>query len=149
MDGKEIWQDVQRMVLRAARSDFTTGQATDAERQELASAATPITTPLVQDYAVWRKAMLWLAAVASIGTVFVAIGGYQDFATQIAEAQVKANPQWKDLSSDQQAQYIEQAVSGIKTQFGEDNLDVIDGISMFLLLVQFAGAVMVVYAAQR
>lgn len=61
--------DWQLFLRRSLRSDFYGERATDAERQRLASAALPVTTPLAQDYAAWRRGMLWVTAMAMVVTV--------------------------------------------------------------------------------
>ncbi|MEM7680627.1 MAG: hypothetical protein AAF288_01590 [Planctomycetota bacterium] len=59
---------------RVSRSDFYNEKAMDEERAALAAARTPVTEPLAQDYAAWRRALLWPAAVLLlVAAVFACI----------------------------------------------------------------------------
>lgn len=61
-------------VRRSLRSDFYRERATDGERQRLAEANPPVQTELAQDYAAWRRGMLWFTFVAMVvAFIFVLI----------------------------------------------------------------------------
>ncbi|MEX2213395.1 MAG: hypothetical protein WD768_04665 [Phycisphaeraceae bacterium] len=66
MDANRFWSEITNTFRRVVRSNFQVEQASTAERVKLASSAVPLTDPLVQNYAVWRKAVLWIAAIALI-----------------------------------------------------------------------------------
>lgn len=63
--------DWQLFLRRSLRSDFYRERATETERMRLSSAATPIESELAQDYAAWRRGMLWFTLFAmSIALIF-------------------------------------------------------------------------------
>jgi hypothetical protein len=59
---------------RILSSNFTTAHASPEERQELEAAAIPVKSPMAQNYAAWRRAMLWFSgiglALAALLTLF-------------------------------------------------------------------------------
>jgi hypothetical protein len=110
-------------VRRVARSDFTKERATDDERKQLESTSRPVTNPLAQDYAAWRRAVLWLAAITLSILVIIELATYQDTADVLEPQQVR--------------------------EVGRGNLETLDSIQWILTLSLVVGAVMTVAAAWR
>ena len=55
-------------------SNFTAENASPEERKQLEAAALPVRSPMAQNYAAWRRAMLWFAGIGiAIATVLQAI----------------------------------------------------------------------------
>ncbi len=68
---------------RSARSDFQREHALPEERAALAAAEKPVTDGLAQDYAAWRRSMLWLAAaVMCANLVLKGIGWIESLAAE-------------------------------------------------------------------
>lgn len=63
-DPKRLLEFAKLFLRRAFKANVQNERATVDERSALARAAKPITAELAQDYAVWRRAMLWVACVA-------------------------------------------------------------------------------------
>jgi hypothetical protein len=69
-DFNKILENAKLFLVRTAKSDFQVEHATEEEKQALATARVPITGHLSQDYAAWRRGLLWIALVL-IGIRFV------------------------------------------------------------------------------
>ena len=124
-----------RFVIRAFTADFQREQASPSERAELLTGTRPIADPLAHDYVAWRRAALWVAAVLLSLGVLIALVDYSSTAYQLASA------------SDQGA--TTEQLRQVEQQFGSGNLNLLDGLQIFLLLVKIAVAGLVVFAAMR
>ena len=84
-----------RGFQRVTRADLQLDRATDEERALLASASPPVTSPIAQDYAAWRRSVLWVAAVSLIiHALFELFGMHslaEDLGPQLAAAIRVAN----------------------------------------------------------
>ena len=60
---------------RILKSDFQVEHATSEEREKLVASAQPITSELAQDYAGWRRSVLWLASIFLL--LHAGVGIYQ------------------------------------------------------------------------
>lgn len=149
MDTQKFFADLRRQVVRALRSNFAIDHATPEEREQLEQAPVPILDPIVQDYVVWRRAMLGLSAFAMVILVLLQIFSFQGFAESIVQGQVEADPNWESYEPEYQAQVFEASLEDITDNFGEENLEIIDGIQVTYLLAQIVGTVLVWYAAKR
>lgn len=161
---ENVWLHVRRVI----RGDFLTEKATDEERRVLASGSRPITSSIAQDYAAWRKSVLWVAAAFMV--VYAALEwttykpmddtiqeetlvGMRAAARQQAEANGTEVP---TISMDE----VRAQLKAIKEQRGiEDpkmlmaqtvlvNSDLMDGIIVTPKLAVLAGAVIMVLAAR-
>lgn len=63
-------KDWKLFLRRSLSSDFYRVKATDEERQRLANLEKPVSNELAQDYAAWRRGMLWITSMA-IGITMV------------------------------------------------------------------------------
>tara|TARA_R110002072_G_scaffold243682_4_gene402830 strand:- start:1157 stop:2461 length:1305 start_codon:yes stop_codon:yes gene_type:complete len=124
-----------QFVIRAFTADFQREQASPSERAELLTGTRPIADPLAHDYVAWRRAALWVAAVLLSLGVLIALVDYSSTAYQLASA------------SDQGA--TTEQLRQVELQFGSGNLNLLDGLQIFLLLVKIAVAGLVVFAAMR
>lgn len=124
-----------RFVIRAFTADFQREQASPAERAELLTGAQPIAAPLAHDYVAWRRAALWVAAVLLSLGVLIAVFDHSSTAYQMASASEQG-------ATTAQLQQVEK-------MFGAGNLNLLDGLQIFLLLVKIAVAALVVVAAMR
>ncbi|MEZ6037321.1 MAG: hypothetical protein R3F29_07560 [Planctomycetota bacterium] len=129
------------LVARAVTADLQRTDASADEQAQLAAAPTPVTDPLAQRYMAWRRAVLWVAAVMLSLGVLVALVDHRSTAEQAVIA--AANGQ--ELGAAEFAQNVQQ----IEQSLGVDNLSIIDGLQVFLLLVKIGTAALVVWAALR
>lgn len=137
MDTRDFRETARVAVLRAAQSDFLRNRATDAERAQLGAAATPVRGALVQDYAVWRRAMLWLAASALIVHTLVGMVTFTSMETVMVDAQMQPGVDEGRLRAQ------------VRHAFGEDNLQTLDVLQMLLLVASALGSGLVCWAAVR
>ncbi|HEB53452.1 MAG TPA: hypothetical protein ENI87_09385, partial [bacterium] len=128
-----------RLLVRAVTSDFQRQRAADEERAELTATEHPVTHALAQDYAAWRRAVLWVAGVMlSIG-VLIALLNHQSAAEDIAEGAANG----RELTEFERANNLAQ----VEQTFGRGNLELLDGLLGFLLFVKVAVAVFAIMAA--
>jgi hypothetical protein len=59
----EVASHARLFAGRILVSNFTMGHASAEERRQLESAALPVRSPMAQNYAAWRRAMLWFAGI--------------------------------------------------------------------------------------
>ena len=71
---------LRRSLRRVARADFLRDEATEAERARLLRSVEPVTTRVAQDYAAWRRPILWVAAAATLANVCLELFGYDTVA---------------------------------------------------------------------
>lgn len=122
MDGNRIWCEITRALRRVLRSDFQQEHATDVERRQLEVAKEPVTNPLAQDYAAWRRSLLWIAGIAL---------------TLLALLEAATFTSMADLLEG----------SDLGNAVGEDNLETIDGIFGFLIVPVLVGGILSLVAA--
>ena len=126
----------QKLVIRAFTADFQRHHASPEERAELLTGSHPIGDPLAHDYVAWRRAALWVSgALLSLG-VLIALIDYSSTAHQMAAAAGQNGR-------------IEDQIRQVEQLFGSSNLNLLDGLQIFLLLTKMAVAAMVVVAAMR
>jgi hypothetical protein len=61
--GSEVASLTRLFTRRILASNFTAEHASPDERKELEAATIPVRAPMAQNYAAWRRAMLWFAGV--------------------------------------------------------------------------------------
>ena len=59
----EVASHARLFAGRILVSNFTKGHASAEERKQLENAALPVRSPMAQNYAAWRRAMLWFAGI--------------------------------------------------------------------------------------
>lgn len=74
---QEAFALLKLFATRILKSNFTEEKPSEAESKALLGAKVPITSPIAQNYTVWRRAVLWLAVsglcIAAIGTAIESI----------------------------------------------------------------------------
>ncbi len=80
--GKELAGLTTLFARRILLGNFTRGHASAEERQALEAAPVPVRAPIAQNFAAWRRAMLWFAGVlmtiSAISSVIKTILNYAD-----------------------------------------------------------------------
>ncbi len=130
-----LWGEIKLCVIRTFTSDFQKGKATDAERAKLKAAARPVESPLAQDYAAWRRATLWVSAIALVLLSILELISHKSLEDQI-------------LEQGREAGTFEQSRQVIAT-LGPENLEVFDGIILVVMLSTIAGAILTMFAARK
>jgi len=146
MNAQEFGMEIANCVRRVVRSNFQQEQATPGERVKLAMAEVPLTDPLVQNYAVWRKSVLWIAAISFLLLTLFHLIGFETIAYQMAK-QVKQTEPYERASSAGRSSMIAEAKRNVENQFHKSNLEMIDGIFIFIEISQVVGTILVVVAA--
>lgn len=82
MNGAKLARAVHAFGTRIVASNFTKANASDKERRELEAAKVPLCSVMSQNYAAWRRAMLWFA---SVGLVFTGISTIIDLFQMLSE----------------------------------------------------------------
>lgn len=72
-----------RAFQRVTRADLQVDRATPEERELLASASPPVTSPIAQDYAAWRRSVLWVAAACLVTHTLFELFGMHSFAEDL------------------------------------------------------------------
>lgn len=135
MDFARIVELTQRFLVRAFKADFLSQHAADDERSVLTALPKPIDDPLAQDYVAWRRSVLWVSGVMLAIAFVIAIVDHRSIATMLAEQQ--------------QAQGQRVDIGEIAVQLGKDNVEVIDNLMLFNLLLKGVIASLVLFAAVR
>lgn len=81
---------LRRSLRRVAHADFHDDEATEAERARLLRAAVPVTTRVAQDYAAWRRPILWMAAAATLTNVGLELFGYDPLGVMLPKQMLGA-----------------------------------------------------------
>ena len=76
----EALKRLRRSLRRVASADFQQDEATEGERARLVQGAVPVTTRVAQDYAAWRRPILWMAGAATLANVSLEFFGYDSLA---------------------------------------------------------------------
>src|SRR5258706_8430304 len=110
-----------RTVRRIIRLDFQRERATDHERALLAGGRTPIRAPIAQDYAAWRRSLLYVSALAALLHAVFQLIGFNPLADGLPASAVRA--------------------------IGPRNLALVDDVARIVLVVLFVGTLLVTLAA--
>lgn len=154
----EAWLHIRRVL----RGDFLTERATDAERARLASGRYPVTQPLAQDYAAWRKSVLWVAAVVmaiyaclELGTLKTVDSTMEEQTYKVLREQAKAHgvdlPSREDIRERlKQVRNAEGATDAqiLIPQTIMKNAELLDGIVIIPKLAVVTGAFLMALAAR-
>lgn len=133
MDFGRITELSRRFVTRAFAADFQRERAADDERAQLAAQAKPIADPLAQDYVAWRRAALWLSGVVLSVGVLIAIVDHKPIAEAMGQGM------------GQPGQPVD--IAQVKQAIGEKNVELLDDLQYFSLLLKATVAGLVIYAA--
>jgi hypothetical protein len=134
MDAAKVLDLSRRFIVRALTADFQREHASDEERSELAAFSTPVVDPLAQDYLAWRRSALWVSAVVLTIGVVIAVADHKPIAEGMAEGWSQPGMQLT----------VEQVTQGI----GPKNIEMLDDLQYFMLLLKGCIAAMVYYAAK-
>ncbi|MBX3363633.1 MAG: hypothetical protein KF866_02600 [Phycisphaeraceae bacterium] len=152
-DRAKEWRDEAWLHLRrVVRGDFLTERATDAERARLAHSSPPITPPLAQDYAAWRKSVLWVAAVVMAIYAMWDLATYttiEEQMTSAARAQLKAELKSQGIEAEITREMVEMKRNQQMELLGRDNAETLDGINSILKLSVLVSASLAGVAAFR
>lgn len=135
MDFARILELTRRFLKRTATADFQRERAADDERAQLAAQSKPVNDPLAQDYVAWRRAVLWLSGVVLAIGVLLAVVDHRPIAETMA-ASMGANGQPADP-----VQVVE--------LLGKENVEMLDDLQYFNLLLKACVAGLVLYAAKN
>ena len=124
MDWNKLWADTRLAFRRMFTGDFQKEKATDEERQLLTEAKEPVKSAQAQDYAAWRRSLLWIAGV------IIVVEGLLEAVTFTSMQEMLGDNEFT------------RAV-------GTDNLETIDGVFGFLIFPVLAGGVLALIAAIR
>lgn len=147
MSAQTIWLEVRNCVRRVVRSNFQLEQATPGERVKLATAAVPLTDPLVQNYAVWRKSVLWISAICFMMLSLIHIIGFETVGYQLAKGAVSAEQAYINADSGDRSEMIETARKNIEDTLHKSNLEMVDGLFIFILISSITGTILITIAA--
>lgn len=146
-DTASAWSAAAWLALRRLfRSDLQQERALDSERKELMAARPPVEDALAQDYAAWRRSLLWIAcvALATVGILEALL--YESQAEQIERATRTALEARGDTNAAEQARH---SAEQIANSIGRENLEILDGIFAILIFPMLIGAVLCAIAARR
>lgn len=135
MDFARTLELTRRFLKRTATADFQRERAADDERAQLAAQSKPVNDPLAQDYVAWRRAVLWLSGVVLAIGVLLAVVAHRPVAESLAES-LGANGQPAD------------PVEVVKW-LGKENIEMLDDLQYFNLLLKACVAGLVLYAAKN
>lgn len=147
MNPQQFLAEAVNVFRRVRRSDFQHELATPAERAKLAASPVPLTDPLVQNFAVWRKSMLWAAAILLGLLSLLKLITLKSFATEVGEGQAAAEAAVDEFAARNQSELAKQAAENFKNIFGAANIEVLDGVNAIMILSSFVGAILITVAA--
>lgn len=135
MDFARLVELARLFLVRAFKADFLAQHAADDERAQLVALPSPIDDPLAQDYVAWRRSVLWIAGVM-LGLAFlIAVADHKSIVTLMASLQ-NADGQQVDVTQ-------------MAKELGKDNVELIDNLMLFNLLLKGVIATLVILAALR
>ncbi len=147
MSASNIWLEITSCVRRVVRSNFQIEQATPGERVKLATAAVPLTDPLVQNYAVWRKSILWISAIGFVILTLIQIISFESVAYQLAIGDLSQTPEYRNASSARKSEMVTQAKQNVENILHKTNLELLDSLFIFILISSVTGTILIIIAA--
>lgn len=144
-------EEMRRSIDRAIKSDFTRVEALPSERDVLERATAPVRDVLTQNYAAWRRSVLWLSAALLVihcvallvnyrGSEEIMRESFRPFVKQGMEAQTFQEPT---------EQQIDLGLDAAIQAMGSGNIEVLDAIKWVLILATLIGAALVFRAARQ
>ncbi len=149
MNAQQMWREVWTNITRVTRSDLQRVEPSPEERARLEKSSPPVNEPLVQRYAVWRKAVLWLATVFIAAQVIFEIISFSSFASQAATGAIVSDPGFAMASDDERDAAHTQMKDQVEQSFGSSNLALLDGLNWFMILSSVAGLALFAMAAWK
>ncbi|MDH3590912.1 MAG: hypothetical protein OER88_03485, partial [Planctomycetota bacterium] len=143
MDKQAIWDEVRLSLRRAARSDFLEMSATDAERAALAKSEPPLTEEVTQNYAAWRRSVLYASVlILTLGTIFTFVS-YESAEDQFARGLV--------VLAKQAGRFIgvTEARGMVRQYYGVDNLEKLDLIPQAAGLANIAVLILLLLGSRH
>ena len=147
MNPQQLLVEAVNAFRRVRKSDFQHELATPAERAKLAASPVPLTDPLVQNFAVWRKSMLWAAAILLGILSLLKLITLKSFSTMVGEGQAAAQAAVDEFAERNKSELAKQAAEQFKTLFGAANVEVLDGVNAMMILSSVVGAILITVAA--
>ncbi len=129
MTGQQLWEEAKLALRRLRRGDLHVERATDAERAVLAASSPPVSDPLAQDYAAWRRSLLAVAAIVLWALVLCEAIGFSSTRAELESAG--------------------EAGRGAANTIGDANLETIDGLRWLIIGSLAVGTIYVTLAARR
>ena len=138
-----IVEELKLAGQRFMQGDFEQVKATAAERKQLESASTPVTTELAQDYAAWRKSILVMAAAVLVIAAAVNVIGFQTVESELVEGEIESAEQqgMRNINEDNVRRAVRQL-------WGAENLDTLGWINWLTVGTLLAVAVLTLLAAR-
>lgn len=169
-----VFADEMRLsVQRSVRSDFTRVEALPEERESLEAAEVPVRDELTQNYAAWRRSVLWLAGGFLVVHCLVLMGSYRD-AEEVLQEQSRKGleetaraqltrqdsggwdrfgnyvpPKSVTPSASEVDQAVETQLSAMAKVYGKDNLALFDIVNLVLILSTVIGTILISLAARK
>lgn len=146
---REAWLCIRRVI----RSDFQVEKVTPEERDRLAAASPPINDPITQDYAGWRKSVLFISAFMLLVYAGLQIIGFRTVEEQTRNAMrvqyramEKAGQPTNGMS---ESEFVSAQMDAQIAQFGRGNMELLDGITGSIVISSVLGAAAAFYAARK
>ncbi len=149
MDAKQVKNAAMAHISRVSKSDFQKIGATDSEREELEKAN--VKAKPAQDYAAWRRSVLYCAAVCLVVACGFQIFSYESFEDQLVgqletlEARRAPNA-WEGGGGGRNADAMRDKA---RKFFGPDNIEVLDLVQQALVAAVIAVTICVLLAAVK
>ncbi len=138
-------KDFELAIRRVTQGEFFTPMAVDGERSTLSKLDPPIEEPHVQDYVVWRRSLLLLAAVLFVLHAIFLLVNYSSFESIMTDGAVEEQSANGELSAEQ----IEHVRRNVVANVGDGNLSTLEIWNVVSALAAVAIAILVVLAAWK
>ena len=134
-------------VRRVTQGEFFTPMAVDAEREVLRTIHPAIDEPQVQDYVVWRRALLMISALLFGLHMAISLINYTSIESSITDAAIAAQESTRGAPLSEQE--TDQVRAGVVKQMGKGNLATLEIWPIVSLLATIAATVLAILAAWR
>lgn len=133
---------LQRLKVAARRALASDFQREKADAGERATLGATVADPAAQDYASWRRSVLFLAAITLAIGALIDLVSYRSMETEIVELAVPALRGQNGFASDEELRQA--AIQG----FGRGNIDTLELVAMTPPFVSVACALLCLLAAR-
>ena len=124
-----IVPEARRALQRLLRADFHAIKATEDERTALRSSEPPVSDALAQDYAAWRRSILWLASVLMVASVVLALFSFQTFESALVEGEIENAEAAGHTATEDEAR------TAVRRVWGTSNLETLGTLQWLDLLI--------------